>query len=196
MSQSAQNSSTWLSLHAATVVRSLPILIQHLGFNGSTWKARRDSGDNIDVSLRCAALLRTDEVGRTQRRCSEPPVGAIISSFVHKYCPPLSGQQKMNTGPNPEMTELAMMTNVPAGRTAGSTIPHCHQDGLSHVTQRAAGFCFSRFFIQKLLIIIDSKKRDTFLSLLIHLSLTKQTHFQPLLHYYICDGVLYVNNCF
>lgn len=108
----------------------------------------------------------------------------------------LSGQLKMNTEPNPEMTELAMMTNVPAGRRGGRTIPHCHQDGLSHVTQRAAGCCFSCFFIQYLLIIIDSKKWDMFLSLLIHLIFTKQTHFQPLLRYYICDGVLNVNYCF
>lgn len=48
----------------------------------------------------------------------------------------LSGGRKMNTRSNPEMTELAMMTNVPAGRTAGSAIAHCYQDGLSHMTQQ------------------------------------------------------------
>lgn len=41
----------------------------------------------------------------------------------------------MNPGPNPEMTELAMMTNVPAGRTGGSVIPHCHRDDRGHVTE-------------------------------------------------------------
>lgn len=53
----------------------------------------------------------------------------------------------MNTGPNPEMTEVAMMTNVPAGRTAGSVIPHCQQDGLSHMTRDGSlpQRCFSGF---------------------------------------------------
>lgn len=57
----------------------------------------------------------------------------------------------MNTGPNPEMTEVAMMTNVPAGRSAGSVISHCQQDGLSHMTQDGSlpQHCFSGFSLFK-----------------------------------------------
>lgn len=88
----------------------------------------------------------------------------------------LSGGRKMNTRPNPEMTELAMMTNVPAGRTAGSAIAHCYQDGLSHMTQQEVypRHCFRLLFFEfniSLLLLIFTQMTSSFFFL------TKQTLF-------------------
>lgn len=51
----------------------------------------------------------------------------IFAFYVHKYSNPpsfnrsLSSQVMMDIQANPEMTELAMMSNVTARRTAGAT---------------------------------------------------------------------------
>lgn len=84
----------------------------------------------------------------------------------------------MNTGPNTAMTELAMMTNVPAGRTAGSAITHCHQEGLSHMTQHGSlpQRCFSGFFFSFTICLLLLIFTQIIASLF-----TKQTHFYPFL---------------
>lgn len=115
----------------------------------------------MDVWLSRVALVRTDKVDIIQRRCLATSDTLQINIALAILCSErLSRRRKMNTGPNPEMTELAMMTNVPAGRTAGRVIPHCHQDGLSHMTKHGSlpQRCFSGyffFFFFKLLFTIS-----------------------------------------
>lgn len=106
----------------------------------------------------------------------------------------LRGQQKMNTESNPGMTELAMMTNVPAGRTGGSTIPHCHQDGLSHMTQhgRLPPLLWKRFYC----LLYYYGFRETKHVFLVFISIHSFVQTDTFPAFPICDGVLYANTCF
>lgn len=62
----------------------------------------------------------------------QPLAAEMFAFLVRKYLtPPLFQQEPLKSAddeyhPNPETTELAMMTNVTPGRTCGATILHCH----------------------------------------------------------------------
>lgn len=62
----------------------------------------------------------------------QPLAARMFASLVRKYlAPPFFQREPLKSAddeyrPNPETTELAMMTNVTPGRTCGATIPHCH----------------------------------------------------------------------
>lgn len=63
----------------------------------------------------------------------QPLAAEMFAFLVRKYLtPPLFQQEPLKSAddeyhPNPETTELAMMTNVTPGRTCGATIPHCQR---------------------------------------------------------------------